>query len=219
MRLVDCFMETMAFTLHFLEHMERDQTPYYEIAALYRELITRAKERSEDEEFRPAEREAALFAVCAWIDEALLMSQWKEKEQWRASPLQVAYFDTWNGGEEFFSRLAALDEREDQAREVYYYCLALGFKGSLFRQEDRGTLDRIKADERAKMETRHRARLGKGPLFPLSYGNAKPGRSKRPFTLTPFVVGLSYGSAFLLLIVLLLVYRQILHSALAVYTH
>ena len=219
MRLVDCFMETMAFTLHFLQQAERDQPPYDEIAALYRELIAKGKERSEDEEFRPAEREAALFAICAWIDEALLMSQWKQKEQWRASPLQVAYFDTWNGGEEFFSRLAALDEREDQAREVYYYCLALGFKGSLFRQDDRARLDRIKEDERAKIEAKHRAKNGKGPLFPLSYGNAKPGRSRRPFTLTPFVVCLGYASAFFLLIVLLVVYRQILHSALAAYTH
>jgi len=69
------------------------------------------------------------------------------------------------------------------------------------------------------MEARHRAKNGKGPLFPLSYSNSKAGRSKRPSTLTPFVVSLGYALAVLLLIVLLLVYRQILHSALAAYTH
>ncbi len=219
MRLIDCFIETMAFTLHFLQRAERDQPRYDEVEAQYRELITKAKERSEDEEFRPAEREAALFAVCAWIDEALLMSQWKEKERWRASPMQVTYFDTWNGGEEFFSRLAALDEREDQAREVYYYCLAIGFKGSLFRQDDQEILERIKAEQRAKIAARHRAQPGKGPLFPLSYGNARLGRRKRSLPLTPFVMGLGFGSALLLMTILLLVYRHILDSALTAYAH
>jgi type VI secretion system protein ImpK len=209
----------MAFTLHFLERAERDQPPYEEVEAHYRELIHKAKERSEDEEFRPAELESALFAVCAWIDEALLMSQWKEKEQWRASPMQVTYFDTWNGGEEFFSRLAALDEREDQAREVYYYCLAMGFKGSLFRQDDQEILERIKAEQRAGIATRYRAQQGLGPLFPLSYGKAHVGRKRRSFPLTPFVVGLGFGSALLLLMVLLLLYRHILDSTVAAYTH
>ncbi len=40
MRLVDCFIETMAFTLHFLERVERDQPRYNEVEAQYRELIT-----------------------------------------------------------------------------------------------------------------------------------------------------------------------------------
>jgi len=218
-RLVDCFIETKAFTLHFLERVERDQPSYDEVEAHYRELIHKAKERSEDEELRPPELEAALFAVCAWIDEALLMSQWKEKEQWRASPLQVVYFGTWNGGEEFFSRLAALDEREDQAREVYYYCLAMGFKGSLFRQDDQEILERIKAEQRAGIATRYRAQPGLGPLFPLSYGKADPGRRKRSFPLTPFFAGLGFGAALLLLLVLLLLYRHILGSAVAAYIH
>lgn len=209
----------MAFTLHFLERVEQDQPPYDEIATLYRGLIAKAKEISEDEELRPAEQEAALFAVCAWIDEAVLMSRWKKKEQWRASPLQVTYFETWNGGEEFFSRLSALDEREDQAREVYYYCLAMGFKGSLFRQDDREMLERIRAEQRTKIATRHRAQQEKGPLFPLSYGDTNHGRRKRHFALTPLVVSLGLGSAFLFFLVLFLVYRHILDSAVAAYTH
>jgi type VI secretion system protein ImpK len=48
-----------------------------------------------------------------------------------------------NAGEEFFSRLAALDPEATSVREVYAYCLALGFKGRYFLPEDEKRLVEI----------------------------------------------------------------------------
>ncbi len=97
--------------------------------------------------------------------------------------MQVAYFGTWNGGEEFFSRLAALDEREDQAREVYFYCLAMGFKGSLFRQDDQEILERIKAEQRAGIATRYRAQAGQGASLSSVLRQCAPGAQEAFFSL------------------------------------
>ncbi len=219
MRLVDCFAETMAFTLHFLERVEHSQPPYEEIEAQYRELIAKAKDRCEDEELRPAEQDAALFAICAWVDESVLVSSWKEKERWQASPLQVTHFGTWNGGEEFFSRLAALNEGEDQAREVYDYCLSVGFKGSLFRPDDCEALERITGEQKAKVEGRRPALPHGALLFPLSYGEAQKRRMRYLNLTTPSLVGLGVAVPVLLFVVLLFLYRYILDSTLAAYVH
>ena len=219
MRLVDCFVEIMAFTLHFLERVERDQPPSGEIEARYRELIAQAKERCEEEEFSSADQEAALLAVCAWVDEAILMSPWRGKEAWRASPLQVAYLGTWNGGEEFFARLSALGEERQQALEVYDYCLSMGFKGSLFRGDDGETLERIKAGERAIVMARYPALPGKAPLFPLSYGKATTKPKKHLVPAAPFLMGLSLAVPLSLFAALLFLYRHILDSAVSAYAH
>lgn len=72
------------------------------------------------------------FAIVAFIDETILSSNWQEKDQWLAKPLQLELYDRYDAGEAFFERLSALrDEPADWADvlEVYYLCMALGFKG------------------------------------------------------------------------------------------
>jgi len=218
-RLVDCFVEIMAFTLHFLERVERDQPPSGEIEARYRELIAQAKERCEEEEFSSADQEAALLAVCAWVDEAILMSPWRGKEAWRASPLQVAYLGTWNGGEEFFARLSSLGEERQQALEVYDYCLSMGFKGSLFRTDDGETLERIKAEKRVTVMARYPALSDGAPLFPLSYSEATKKPKKHLVPPAPFLMGLSLAVPLSLFAALLFLCRHILDRAVFAYAH
>ncbi len=50
----------------------------------------------------------AFFAVCAFIDEALLNSPWPERGQWLTQSLARDYFKTAQGGHEFFKRLSDL---------------------------------------------------------------------------------------------------------------
>lgn len=90
--------------------------------------------------------ELAFFAICAFIDEKLLESDWSEKEDWSKKTLQQSHFDTNIAGELFFSKLDALNENSDveqQVREVYLYCLAQGFSGCYFNAGEQAFLQEI----------------------------------------------------------------------------
>lgn len=74
----------------------------------------------------------AKFALVAFLDETIISSSWTQKDEWLAEPMQIKLFDTFNAGEEFFEHLHQLRQRASgnaDILEVYYLCLALGFKG------------------------------------------------------------------------------------------
>lgn len=72
------------------------------------------------------------FAVVAFLDETILSSDWPHKDEWMNTPLQLELYDQYDAGEVFFDRLRTfLDDPQRYAEvlEVYYLCMALGFKG------------------------------------------------------------------------------------------
>jgi type VI secretion system protein ImpK len=71
----------------------------------------------------------ARFAVVAWCDEMILRSNWLGREEWESDTLQFQLYRTRNAGDEFFGRLERLRPDQNEAREVYFLCLALGFIG------------------------------------------------------------------------------------------
>lgn len=74
----------------------------------------------------------AKFALVAFLDETIISSGWNQKEVWLSEPMQIKMFDTFNAGEEFFTHLNELRQRSSANKdilEIYYLCLALGFKG------------------------------------------------------------------------------------------
>lgn len=72
----------------------------------------------------------ALFPVVAWIDERLaLLPDWHASKAWRAFMLQRKLFATSLAGVQFFERLDALEPNDEDLREVYVMCMALGFVG------------------------------------------------------------------------------------------
>jgi type VI secretion system protein ImpK len=97
---------------------------------LFRALETRARQ-SEVPEPNVA---LAKYAIVAFVDEMILTSDWTAvKDVWAGRPLQLEYFNEFAAGENFFEKLATLRNTEDSKKidvlEVYYTCLALGFKG------------------------------------------------------------------------------------------
>ena len=70
--------------------------------------------------------------MVAFLDETIISSEWSEKNEWLAEPLQIKLFDTFNAGEEFFTNMSNLRQRttvNKDVLEIYYLCLSLGFKG------------------------------------------------------------------------------------------
>jgi type VI secretion system protein ImpK len=91
----------------------------------------------------PEEVDEARFALVALADEMIIVSDWSQRERWRADSLQLQLYQTNRAGDEFYERLAALRPDQNQAREVYYACLALGFEGRYAgREADRAELMR-----------------------------------------------------------------------------
>ncbi|WP_108650190.1 DotU family type IV/VI secretion system protein [Dongshaea marina] len=85
------------------------------------------------------------FAVYAWADEMLLLSEWGVAQGWQ--PLQMRFFGTNCAGEEFFVRLDSLlaGHRKQQTNpaqlavvtdllSIYGACLASGFKGRFYHE-------------------------------------------------------------------------------------
>lgn len=99
--------------------------------------------------------EAARFALVAWVDEIVNLSEWKGTVEWERNPLQLQLFGTRRAGVEFYERLEKLRPENAAALEVYFYCLALGYQGDYAgRDGDRQvvvqrTLEKLKKLERA----------------------------------------------------------------------
>ena len=79
-----------------------------------------------------AEIAEARYALVAFIDEQILKSAWPGRVEWMNQPLQLVLYREVTAGENFFGRLRALLNHGGQefALEIYYLCLALGFRGA-----------------------------------------------------------------------------------------
>jgi type VI secretion system protein ImpK len=97
-----------------------------------RDLLDASERTAREAGNTDAQIQESLFAIVAFFDETIQESEWADKEQWRSRPLQLERFGRYDAGEEFFVRLEALraDPVEQAAvLEVYYLCLALGYRG------------------------------------------------------------------------------------------
>ena len=150
----------------------------------------------------------ARLAVCAWVDESVLCSSWEGKVSWEHEQLQRIHYGATNAGEEFFDRLHELDPDAKGVREVYAYCLAMGFKGRYFRKEDEFQLENIKTSNLKYVSAEgllDKSLQGIVNLFPGAYKAAsddKAHKLRSPFSLFTLIFlicpPLLFGILFLL---------------------
>lgn len=143
MRLADCFSELMAYTVCLLKEIHGGQPSYSEVAERYEKLVDRARMAKDRAGFSDMDWKECFFAVCAWIDEMILCSDWPDREKWQERQLQHSFLGTTNAGQEFFDHLALLSPKASDIREVYDLCLSMGFKGRYFMPEDKDALKEI----------------------------------------------------------------------------
>lgn len=144
MHLTDCFMELIAYVSYFRKTLNKRQPAFEQVRADIMRLMTQSEDCLKKGLFTRDDYDTARFAVCAWVDEAILGSSWRHKEQWQRELLQRIFYNTAAAGEEFFERLNALGPHQRDVREVYYLCLALGFMGRYCRKEDEYLLEQLK---------------------------------------------------------------------------
>jgi len=76
--------------------------------------------------------EKASFALVAFIDETIINSNWSQKEIWQSFPLQLELFNRYDAGDEYYVYLDSFrkhPQNHADLLEIYYQCMALGFKG------------------------------------------------------------------------------------------
>jgi len=95
------------------------------------DLLAEAEKRAAAAGAPPEDIKDATFAVVAFLDEAILSSEWPQKTAWMSRPLQLDRFQRYDAGEFFFHRVKAVLEQPHRAEvlEMYYLCMTLGFKG------------------------------------------------------------------------------------------
>jgi type VI secretion system protein ImpK len=210
MRLSDCFVDLIAYMSYFLKSAAKRQPPYDKVRADVHRLLAQSQECVKrglvsDEEYREAH-----FAVCAWVDEAILSSAWQEKGKWTREQLQRLHYQTTDAGEEFFERLNRLGPAQTGVREVYYLCLAMGFTGRYHNQGDEFLLEQLKT---SNLKLLSGSSLGlptleRGELFPEAYPPDSPGATpqRKAGLFSVFTIA-SLAGPVVLFLVLFVIYR------------
>ena len=217
MRLIDCYVEFLiGMQRHFAAGVDLQGIAYDTLRA---ETVSKlhACERQAQQLQLPAETlEVARFAVVAYLDELILVSQWTDKPHWQQLTLQRELFHTTNAGAEFYTRLSALGEDADghAAREVFYLCLALGFRGKYFGAARFSEFTEVKrANLRLLLPDSQGLDLKTVTVFPEAYGPANTGHkglSGRCNTL-PWV----FGGTIAALVILFIIYHDHIAAALS----
>jgi type VI secretion system protein ImpK len=140
-RLADCFIEVLAYAKLFLRKPNDD---YANFRRRVEELLRKSRALAERAGHAVEDYQNALFAVVVFIDESVLTSGWPEAAQWRKDTLQKQQFGTTRGGVEFFERLDRIPAPNKPVREVYYFCLMLGFQGQHVYRQDKTGLEVLK---------------------------------------------------------------------------
>lgn len=213
MRLIDSFMPLIAYVVDFRAACRDTPRSYQEVKGDIAQLLLQAEKACGKEAVVSDEYDLARFAVCSWVDEMLLGSDWRDKQLWQREQLQRLYYRTTEAGVELFDRLQALGAR-GEVREVYYLCLALGFKGRYIGPGDEAKLEHLK-QENLKLLLGTPAgipSLEQGELFP---GAHAPGRAsaalKASSAISPLTAML-IAAPIVLFVVLFLIYRYLLNG-------
>ena len=145
MHLTDCFMDLVGYVVYFQKGVASKQPPYEQVKADVLRLMTKSEDCVKKGLVSQEDYDQGRFMVSAWVDEMILSSAWSQRNQWQKEQLQRLFYNTTEAGEEVFERLNRLGLHQKDIREVYYLCMALGFKGRFVKPGDEYLLEQLKA--------------------------------------------------------------------------
>lgn len=106
--------------------------PTPELRAKVESMFDDFERRSERYRFNHKIVNVSKFGLAAFVDEAVLTADFPLRHEWEKNPLQLKYFGEQLAGNKFFDKLESMlpqIEITQDAVEIYYYCMLLGFKG------------------------------------------------------------------------------------------
>ncbi len=103
-------------------------------------LLDEFEKRAERYRFNHKIVQVSKFALASFFDETILTNNFPLKTEWEKYPLQLELFGEQLAGNKFFEKLESMIKQIEvtqDAVEVYYYCMLLGFKGrySIYEQD------------------------------------------------------------------------------------
>lgn len=128
--LIDVAQPLLALVMHVrqLDYVADVNRFYIKV----RDHITTLSEEVRQQGYDPVTQLAYRYALCAFIDEAVMARPWSRASTWSdRSLLSYHHNETW-GGEKFFTVLARMQMDPERYRDVLefkYLCLCLGFQG------------------------------------------------------------------------------------------
>lgn len=215
MRLIDCFMPVAAYIVDLRSALPRCEAPYPQVKEEIRQLLAQAESAWQESGGDRELLDRARFMICAWIDETLLASQWPDRGLWQHEQLQRLFYRTTDAGVESFQRLEELGDQQE-VREVYCLCLALGFRGRYLGEEGEFHLEQLRSAHLKRLfEESGELPVLKGlTLFPAALsaaGPAVPVRRAPSFSFSPLAV-MVMTVPLMLFALLYLVYRYLLNG-------
>lgn len=229
MALIDHFLPPLAFAAMLASEKNLADTPFETARADMDQLLDQAAAAAGDQEPQPVAD--ALFAVCAFADEAVLGSAWPGRDQWMRHKLQEVRFNTANAGLAFYERMDRLC-REDaaaavttaesdaaapdlipdsrrEALEVYVACLTLGFEGKYGDARGKETINRLASDNLRRLLAG--SGMSRDKVFPEAYTASLP--ETEPPRLHPAVkASILFGVPFLLAVGIYVTYGVLLST-------
>ncbi|MBM4350569.1 MAG: DotU family type IV/VI secretion system protein [Deltaproteobacteria bacterium] len=201
MHLTDAFMELVAYVVYFVKTVGAKQPPYDQAKTDILRLLTQSENVVKRGLFSQEDYDLGRFMICAWVDETILSSAWNQKAQWQREQLQRLYYHTLDAGEEAFERLNGLGLHQREVREVYYLCLALGFKGRFHHPGDEHLLEQVKTSNLKLLlgSSVGLPSLERAELFPEAFPveAVELGPQKQKFRLSPFTIACLAGPVIL----------------------
>jgi len=215
MRLIDCFMNIIAYVAYLGKSGTEKQSSYDHVRADIRRLIAQSESCLENETVSREDYDMARFAVFAWIDETIMNFSWDGRIQWQREQLQRLYYQTADAGEIFFERLNTIGPHQRDVREVYYLCLAMGFLGQYCNDGDEYLLEQLKTSNLKLLmgSSIGMPSLDKRELFPDAYPveSAEVTSLKVKRRFSPFAL-ICLGAPVALYSILFLIYRFVLNN-------
>ena len=95
-------------------------------------MLNDFEKRAERYRFSSKIVQVSKFALASFVDETVLINNFPMRNEWERNPLQLEYFGEQLAGNKFFEKLDSMlkqIEVTQDAVEIYYVCMLLGFKG------------------------------------------------------------------------------------------
>ncbi|HBA86865.1 MAG TPA: DotU family type IV/VI secretion system protein [Geobacter sp.] len=215
MHLIDAFMPVIAHVVQLRSDLQRQQPEYEQVKGEILRQLELAQDACRKGGIDEDDHDQALFVVCAWIDEAILASGWNGKQQWQHDQLQRARYHTTEAGVEVFDRLERLQPHQRDVCELFYLCLALGFRGRYIRPGDEILLQQLRTSNLKLLENlQDIPPLEKMELFPGAIDGSRENANipkANSLVITPFTA-VVVAAPVILFAFLYIVYRFVLNG-------
>ncbi|MEZ2578320.1 DotU family type IV/VI secretion system protein [Buttiauxella ferragutiae] len=148
MELLECYLPVFKRVTEMISDPQQF-TDYEQSRQGCTDVLEQAHQSASLQDVSEDEKEASHLAVVAWLDESILRSGLPWRQHWQGELLQRKYLQITVAGERFFTRLAQLEPSQQQAHEVFLFCLQNGFQGQYSTDDDMPALQAVIGEQRS----------------------------------------------------------------------